>query len=329
MSDVMAEHGVMYIRYVGVFSVVIATRALGGVFSYEGNSFPENGGWNVSQIVCEPELSVRDGWFIVHVELCDGFPPPGGQSASYTRPLDDFIGEEEFFVEWRMETDGERSEIPWGGPSNFSAASFGPVNYAFSIAGDRAELDRVFGHSAVSVDIEPGVPHTHRLELYGDALYIWYLDGQVVDSGIPDAAYPAFKPFIVWRAKAAFLQNTTKWDYIRYGTIPTDGSGDFNSDGQVDGGDFYYFDECFLGSDVDAGPGCRFADFDADTDVDCDDWTAFTQAWTAPDDPPDFPQCAPPPPSIPTASNWASTLLTLILLTAGTTALSRRTPCSA
>ena len=180
----------------------------------------------------------------------------------------------------------------------------------------------------VFVDIEPNVPHTYRLELYGMDQYIVYVDGEVIDSGVPSAQYPSQESDVMaFRTHPWFLPNTTRWDYIRLGTIPADGSGDFDSDRQVDSGDFYYFAECFLGSDVDAGPGCRFADFDADTDVDCDDWTAFTLAWTAPDDPPDFTPCAAPPPPVPTASTWPAALLTLLLLTAGATALSRRTAC--
>jgi len=37
------------------------------------------------------------------------------------------------------------------------------------------------------------------------------------------------------------------------------------------------------GPDTDAGPGCRFADFDADTDVDLDDFAAFTELFAASD----------------------------------------------
>jgi hypothetical protein len=65
-----------------------------------------------------------------------------------------------------------------------------------------------------------------------------------------------------------------------------------------------------------AGPGGRWADFDEDTDVDCDDWQAFQLAWTEPSDPPIFFTCFTDP--IPTVSEWGFTIMTLLVLAAGT-----------
>lgn len=229
---------------------------------------------------------MTEAWFWQHVELCDGFPPPGGQEGTYRRSLDEFLGEDRFFVEWRIETDGDRSELPWGGAAGFSAWSNGGVNYLFSIARDQAELNRDNRLPIVLVDIEPGVPHTHRLELYGDELYVWYIDGQVVDSGIPEGAFPSFNPNVNMRAKAAFLENTTRWDYVRWGSIPADGSGDFDSDGDHDLRDFYFLHECILGVDrpimrgggVD--PGCLWADLNQDNVADLLDFAEFQVSFT-------------------------------------------------
>ncbi|MFH1416749.1 MAG: hypothetical protein ABII12_00465 [Planctomycetota bacterium] len=256
------------------------TRVLGDVFSYEGNSFPEDAEWNVVQLVCEPERWLEDGWFVQYVELCPGYPPPGGKEGTYRRPLEEYVGAQTFFVEWRMETDGDRSELPWGGPSNFAAGSNGPVNYRFSISQDMMDLNRDNTLPIVPVEFEAGVPHTHRLELYGDELYVWFLDGEIVDSGVPEGAFPSFNPRITWSSKAAWLPNTTRWDYIRYGAIPEDGSGDFDSDGNLDGRDFYFFGDYLSGPGSDAGPGGRFADFDSDTDVDLTDFAAFQNGFT-------------------------------------------------
>ncbi len=57
--------------------------------------------------------------------------------------------------------------------------------------------------------------------------------------------------------------------------IPDDASGDYDSDGVLKLFDLYFFDDCltkdgpgiFGGPGNDAGPGCRFADFDADVDL--------------------------------------------------------------
>ena len=260
--------------------LALGTRVFGQIFSYEGDSFPEDGGIPILQIYCDPELWLEDGWFFQHVEMCEGDPPPGGQSAVYRRSLEDFIGVDPFFREWRMETDGQRSELPWGGPSNFSPWSRGGVNYNFSIARDQMDLNRDNTLPIVVVDFEAGIPHTHRLELYGDELYIWYLDGEIVDSGEPEGVFPSFEPHFNFRAKAAFLPNTTRWDYIRYGRIPTDASGDFDSDADLDLFDYYFFQDYLSGPGVNAGPGSRFADFDYDTDVDLADFAAFQTACT-------------------------------------------------
>jgi len=69
------------------------------------------------------------------------------------------------------------------------------------------------------------------------------------------------------------LESTTRWDYIRYGTIPDDASGDFDSDGDVDADDAYFFVDCLLGPGS-LWPGCAWADMNADGD----DVQAFVDA---------------------------------------------------
>ncbi len=120
----MARHAVLTSALAVVIALVAVPPAFGSVFSYECNSDPVSAGWDISQIYCEPDqwvdvcppgTTTTDYCFFQHVELCEGDPPPGGQQASYRRTLDDFLGEDRFFVEWVVETDADRSEIPWGG----------------------------------------------------------------------------------------------------------------------------------------------------------------------------------------------------------------------
>ena len=132
----------------------------------------------------------------------------------------------------------------------------------------------------IFVPIEPGAPHTYRLELYGADTYAWFIDGQVVDSGVPEGAFPSSNPSMTWRTKAAWTGSTSRWDYIRYGTIPTDASGDFDSDGDVDDEDLYFFQDCLLGPDAD-GPGCRWADMNGDGNADGADIRLFVDAMFA------------------------------------------------
>lgn len=73
------------------------------------------------------------------------------------------------------------------------------------------------------------------------------------------------------------------WDYVRYGVIPPEHSGDFNNNGAIDDTDLYYFVDCLLGPDYDdAGPGCTWADMNADGKADAADIQAFSTAMLNP-----------------------------------------------
>ncbi len=75
---------------------------------------------------------------------------------------------------------------------------------------------------------------------------------------------------------------------------------------------------------MDAGPGGRWADFDADTDVDCTDWEAFKLAWTdTANDPPIFFPCFTGGP-IPTVANWGIAVMALLVMTAATLVFTTR-----
>lgn len=274
----------MSIRFSVAILLVTSFGAYADVFSYEATSFPDEAGWELLQNYCDPDMWIEDGWFHQQVELCPGDPPPGGQQASYRRWLDEYIGVEAFFLEWVVETDADASELPWGGGANISAGSQGGVNYAFYIAGDLVELYRDFSIPSVFVELEPGVPHTHRLELVGDHSYVWFIDGQIVDSGVPEGAYPIFNPRVNMRAKASWLPNTTRWNYVRWGTI-AENEGDYNSDGEVDFYDLYFFQECLLGPGG-SWAGCAWADMDGNGAVNCNDWALFVKAWSDPADAP-------------------------------------------
>jgi hypothetical protein len=68
--------------------------------------------------------------------------------------------------------------------------------------------------------------------------------------------------------------------------------GDYDADGDVDLNDYAVFEACFSGSGVPPDPGCEFFDFLSDSDVDCDDWSLFAAVWTGPPtEPPTFWRC--------------------------------------
>ena len=178
---------------------LMAALGSADVLSYEAtSSFPEAQGW-VHDTFCTPERWLENGWLVQHVEVsCGG--PPGGDKDRYERSLAEFAGADKFFFQWRMQTDGDRSEIGGVSPSSFTTADLFGVSYHFTIARDQVRLIRDNFLPITYVDVSPEVPHVYRLELYGENWYVWYIDTTLVDAGIPEGAYPT--PTGVLRSRA-------------------------------------------------------------------------------------------------------------------------------
>ena len=240
------------------------------------------------QQFCEPETWIDEGLYHQRLDL-DACPPgPGGGQDSYDRWITDFNGEPKFFLEFRVQTDGHRSEIPGGAPTVVAMGNFFGVVYHITVAEDLIKFLRDVDLPIWFIEIEPGVPHTCRIELYPKR-YGFYIDGYLIDEGVPEGPFPAHDSRISWRGKSWRLPCENAWDYIRYGVIPVDGSGDYDSDTTVTLDDFYFFHECLTnqrlgingGPGQEAGPGCRFADFDFDDDVDMEDIAEFQHIFNA------------------------------------------------
>ncbi len=250
------------------------------VHAYECTVFPVDAGWEEINRHCDPEDWLDEGWLWHHVG--GGCPEgPNRGQFDYRRSLDDFIGVDEFFVEWRMQTDGERSEIPGSAPAVISIANVFGVVYKFTIAKDLIQLIG-FRRPLEYREIAQGKPHTFRIDIFGTERFVWYIDGQIVHEGIPEGPFPTERSDFNWRSKAWYLESTTRWEFIRFGRIPQDASGDYDSDDDRDLFDHYFVHECFSqsGPDADAGPGCRFADFDGDSDTDLRDFAEFQNRFT-------------------------------------------------
>ncbi|MCH7721349.1 MAG: hypothetical protein IH988_10250 [Planctomycetes bacterium] len=273
----------MFLRFVASFCSLAVASVHAQVVAYEGTSFPETEGWD-RDTFCEPERWLEADQLFQQVDLDPCPPGPNGGRDSYSRSLSDFAGQSTFFVEWCMQTDGDSSEIDGTAPALLSAGGFSGVLYHFTIAKDQVRFLRDTLLPILWIDIEPEVAHTYRLELFGPDLYVWYIDSELIDWGVPEGAYPSEDATIDFRAKAWYLESTTQWDYIRYGTIPEPGSGDFDSDDDVDLDDYYFFQDCVTGPNIDAGPGCVWADFDGDSDVDLIDFGHFQANFTGPAD---------------------------------------------
>ncbi|MCH8253628.1 MAG: hypothetical protein IID36_14370 [Planctomycetes bacterium] len=267
--------------------LVTAVELRAQVFSYECDSTPDEAGWELFQNFCDAEEWSDNGFLFQHVGSCRQFPGEG-QQIDYTKALDDFLGVEDFFLWWVVSTDGDQSEIPFGGPVGLSTWNGGSVLYLLFIASDQVKFLRDVDLPIIFVDIEPDIQHSYYLELHGTESYALYIDGEVVDSGIPVGSATTLFPRVNMRAKSVFVNSTAIWQAIRWGQIPEDASFDFDSDEDVDHHDYYYVAEClgktgpgiFGGPENDAGPGCRFADSDNDGDVDLKDIAAFQNAFT-------------------------------------------------
>jgi hypothetical protein len=76
--------------------------------------------------------------------------------------------------------------------------------------------------------------------------------------------------------------------------------GDYDADGDVDSDDYDVFVGCFTGpGGPPAASACDFFDLDTDGDVDCADWDLLSAVWTGPpEDPPVFWPCNPLPPTV-------------------------------
>ncbi len=261
---------------------VWAAAAYPQVITYEANLvFPEDHQTPWERVgTFDADRSLDQGWLTIDVDLGIWEPLPGGEQDAYKRWISEFAGRP-FFLEWRCVSDAPNTEIPGVGGSGINAVG-GPVANHFTITEDRVQIWRGNSVPLMFVDIQPGVPHTYRVETRPDRQYVYYIDGEIVDSGELLSDFPLPGARIIWGSKMAMTESSNAWDYVRYGVIPADGSGDYNSDGQVDGNDFYFFQECLANGapGVDAGPGCRWADMDQDSDVDFHDFALFQRAFS-------------------------------------------------
>jgi hypothetical protein len=237
------------------------------------------------QQYCDPETWSDGGWYrqILDFEACP--PPPEGGQDSYVRAIDVFNGVSAWFLEFRLETTGDRSDIPGGAPTVVATGNAYGMLYHATVAKDQIKLLRDVELPIAFLDLQP-IPHVIRLELYNDppATYHWYIDGKLVDEGFAEGPFPSMDSRISWRGKAWYLPTENAWDYFRYGEIPIQGSGDFDSNAVLDLFDFYFLTECLEngGPETTCGPGCKFGDMDEDGDVDMLDFMHFQTAFTGP-----------------------------------------------
>jgi hypothetical protein len=257
------------IRLMTICLVLSATlrQAPAQVVSWEGTALPEHQEWERSTFYI-PERWIDGTWFYQELTAGECAPPPGGDRDSYRRSVEAFSGASKFFLEFRLQADGDRSEIQGGAPALLVMANDIGIVYHLTIADDLVKFFRAADLPVLLIEVGPGLPHTFRLDLT-PGLYTFYIDGYVIDEGPPDGALLGYNPRSSWHGQSWYLPCHNAWDYIRYGVLPQEASGDYDSNGVVGEFDYYLFQDCltkdgpgiFGGPENDAGPACRFADF--------------------------------------------------------------------
>ncbi len=209
----------------------------------------------------------------------------------------------------------------YGGPDP-TAGYTGTNVYGYNLSGDYADgLPEHHLTTAPAIDCtdrtgvhlgfwrwlgveQPAYDHAYvRVSNNGvDWVRVWQNDQEITDSAwtwqdIDISAVADGQPTVYVR----WTMGTTDgaWQYcgwniddVRLRAGACEGiAGDYDGDGNVDATDLEVFGECFTGPGGPMSPGCGVFDFDADDDVDCDDWTQFEAVWTFPDDPPYFAPC--------------------------------------
>lgn len=200
-----------------VGALIPTVRADDVLLRYEGNAFPEASGWT-REPFGNPTRAIDQGEFVQF------FDEPTDQDF-YRRSLNEFVGTQSFFAEWRMQSSAPASLLGQSQiPTAFVLGGSGAAFYHVIVADSRVQFLRDTNIPLVFVDIDPSLPHTYRIELLGDLSYTFLIDGQVVDRGIPEGLYPYQDARIVWGARFYEPGQTVEWDYIRYGMIPEPGT---------------------------------------------------------------------------------------------------------
>ena len=211
-------------RFVISLMIVFWTRgASASTVSYEGQVFPEDAGFERAGTF-DADRWLADGWFLHHVDLGEWPPPPYGEQDFYRRDLADYVASP-FFAEWRILSDAPDSEVDQQNGAALIVFTGGGVSYHFNMASGLTRILRGVPYPTRYFEIEPAIPHSYRLEVYGADYFEFRIDGSVVDSGEPEGDFPTPDALMSFGTQFYMSESTSQWDYVRFGAIPEPATG--------------------------------------------------------------------------------------------------------
>ncbi|RJP33475.1 MAG: hypothetical protein C4547_12295 [Phycisphaerales bacterium] len=196
------------------FVLAMAVHGFGQIVSYEGDSFPEEEGWERRLRPHPPERWLEDGWLVFECQVWD---PEycQGEDEFYRWDLVEFAGAQRFMLQWSAITDAPRSEIVEVAPVSCVASGYRGIHFHTTVAKDQVRfLDTVLDPHWVELD--PGV-HVFHLDLFGEHWYEWSIDGEVRVAERPEKQYPTADSFIIWGVRAACVDSVSAFDFVRFG----------------------------------------------------------------------------------------------------------------
>ena len=261
--------------------LAVAISARGDVFSSEFRALPTEEGWELVAPACGVSAAIENGHYVQRLDPQGCPAPPDGAQETYARSTGSFHGAAGQFVEFRVWTSGDGSGVCNQGPIQVKLSLFGGAYWWIDVTSNSAAFRFATVYPSLPFFFPPGAAHTVRLELewpldLAQPIFRFFVDDVFLLNGSVGSSWNDFT-LLEWSGTSCQTPIENRWGYIRYGDIPIDGSGDFDSDGLIDQRDYFFFHDCFArrGPGQGDGPGCRFADMDGDTDVDLRDFADF------------------------------------------------------
>lgn len=208
-------------------SAVLAQTAFCQEILYEGDVFPESVGWERLGTE-DADRWLDQGW--LHHSVDEGVWPPCNicEIDFYQQPLAELAGTcpGGIILEWVVETDVPSALLDESGIATVvSAWGTGAALYHFTITDERVQFLRDTIIPLIFVDISPSTAHVYRLELCNqpfceENLYAFYLDNELIDSGVAQARYPNPDSNLIWGTRHNVYPNTVRWDFVRVQCLP-------------------------------------------------------------------------------------------------------------